>query len=126
MKIQYKAAFIMGLFGLIIVLLLSVGYEHLHLNTVIDKELQSLHKVSNEIAQHLESHIKERVAIATTLSSAPVIKNALLKSNSKFSALSDAERITEINNRNNQWGKRQRISVTPLSGAIWPMPLQSI
>lgn len=110
MKIQYKAAFIMGLFGLIIVLLLSVGYEYLHLNTVINKELQSLHKVSNEIAQHLESHIKERVAIATTLSSAPVIKNALLKSNSKFAALPDDKRITEINNRNNQWGKTTDIS----------------
>ncbi len=103
MKIQYKATFTMTLFGVVILTLLSLGYEKYSHRVVIDKEMEKIEHISEEVALHVESHLEEKTAIAATLSSAPLIKKALLKSNAEFDALSDAERKIEIDSRNQQW-----------------------
>ncbi len=110
MKIQYKAASIMILFGAIIVVLLSLGYYMQNNKIIKRKELNNLKQLSEEVAQHLASRIEEKAAIAATLSSAPLLRDALLKSNSEFAALTDRERKQEIDNRNQQWMKTADIN----------------
>lgn len=103
MKIQHKAALTMTLFGVVIVTMLSLGYDMLSHKIVIDKELNNIKNISNEVALHINAHLKAKAAIATTLSTAPIIKDALLISNSMFSVLPDAKRKQEIDNRNQKW-----------------------
>jgi HAMP domain-containing protein len=110
LKIQYKAASIMTLFGVVIVLLLSWGYDILSHSIAIDKEMKNIKNIAEEVALHVESHLEEKARIAATLSSAPLIKAALLKSNSEFAALPDQKRKQEIDRRNQQWKKTTEIN----------------
>ncbi len=105
MKIQHKASLIMMIFGATLVLLLSVSHEFLSRRTIIAGELINLKNISNEIAQHINSHLKEKANIALTLSSAPLITTTLLESNAEFSALQEPERETIIAERNERWIK---------------------
>ncbi len=110
MKIQYKAAAIMTLFGVVIVLLLSVGYDTMRHSIIIEKEIKNIENISEEVALHLESQLKEKATIARTLSSAPLIKDTLRQSNSEFAALSVTEQKQGINGRNQQWMKTEDIN----------------
>ncbi|MBT3807790.1 MAG: diguanylate cyclase [Desulfobacula sp.] len=110
MKIQYKAASIMTLFGVVIVILLSGGYDVLSHKLVIEKEMKNIKNLSEEVALHVESHLKEKTKIAMTISSAPLIKDALLKSNSEFAEFAGEKRKQEIDSRNRQWMKTADIS----------------
>ena len=93
----------MTLFGVVILILLSLGYAKYGRRIVIDKEVENIKNISEEVALHVESRLKEKAVIAATLSSAPLIKEALLKSNAEFAALPDDERTQEIDRRNQQW-----------------------
>jgi hypothetical protein len=93
----------MTLFGVVIVTLISLGYGIMNNKIVIDKEMKNLQNISEEIALHVGCNLKGKAAIATTLSSAPLIKDALLKSNSEFTLLTADERKLEVDNRNRQW-----------------------
>ncbi len=103
MKIQYKATAIMTLFGVVIVILLSLGYNMQSHTSALDKEKKNINAVSQEIALHVESRLKEKASLAITISSAPIIKDALQKSNSEFARLTAKNRKEEIENRNQQW-----------------------
>ncbi|MCI5141051.1 MAG: PAS domain S-box protein [Candidatus Electrothrix sp. ATG1] len=103
MKIQNKAALIMTLFGTSLVILLSWGYEILNQRTVLESEQEKLINISEQIALHAESHLKEKVALALTLATSPLLKDALLKSNNEFSMFSEAKRKEVIDTRNQLW-----------------------
>lgn len=103
MKIQYKAAAVMTLLGVVIVILISVFYSLYNQKVVVDKELKNLQNISKEVSSHVGSHLKEKAAIALTLSSAPLIRDALLKSNSKLAPLTDTIRKQKIKKQNRQW-----------------------
>ncbi len=92
-------------FGATLVVLLSLSYEVLSRRIIIAGELINLKNISNEIAQHINSHLKEKANIALTLSSAPLITTTLRKSNAEFSALQETERKTIIAERNEHWIK---------------------
>ncbi len=100
----------MTLFGVVIVFLLSWGYDFLSQSIVIDKEMKNIKNIAEEVALHVESHLKEKAKIAATLSSAPLIKATLLKSNSEFAALSDQKRKQKIDRHNQQWKKTTKIN----------------
>jgi len=110
LKIQYKAASIMILFGVIIAILLALGYDKINHRMIIDKEKKNIESISEEVASHVESHLKAKATIAVTLASAPLVRDALLKSNSAFSSLADGTRKKEIENRNEQWKKTSDIN----------------
>ncbi|MDH3347729.1 MAG: PAS domain S-box protein [Desulfobulbaceae bacterium] len=105
MKIQNKASLIMMAFGATLVVLLSVSYELLSHRTIIAGELINLKNISDEIALHINSHLKEKTNISLTLSSSPLIKTTLLKSNTAFSSLQEPERKAIIAERNERWIK---------------------
>jgi PAS domain S-box-containing protein len=110
MRLQYKAAGLMIFIGVSILLLLTIFYSRQNRQVVLQKELQNIQNVSDEIAQHMDSHLKANATIANTLSSAVIIRNALLKSNAEFGVLSKLERKNEIDRRNNQWKETKDIN----------------
>ncbi len=89
--------------GIIILLLLTGVYNELNRRIVLQKELQNIKNVSKELAHHMDSHLKEFATVATTISSTPAIRYALLKSNSEYDTLSTVERKREIDSRNRRW-----------------------
>jgi len=99
----------MFLFGVILVTLLSLGYRKQSQQIILDAELENIEKLSKEVALHFESHLREKSKIAKTLSSSPLIKEALLKSNTTYADLTDAERKQEIENLNQQWKNISKI-----------------
>ncbi|MDM8554254.1 PAS domain-containing protein [Desulfococcaceae bacterium HSG7] len=103
MKIQYKASALMTLLGVVIVILISVFYRLNNQKIAINTELNKLKIISKEVAFHMESHLQEKANIAVTISSAPHIRDALLKSNSKLEPLTDKIRKDEIERQNRQW-----------------------
>jgi len=100
----------MILFGVIVVTLLSLGYDKLSHKMVLDSEMVHIEKLSKEVSQYVESQLEERVTIALTLSTAPLIKETLLKSNSDFAVLTDGERKHDIESLNQQWKKTSDIN----------------
>ncbi len=93
------------LFGAVLVALLSVSYEILNHRTILAGELNNLKEISDEIAQHINSHLKEKTNIALTLSTSPLIKTTLLESNAAFSSLQEPARKAVIAERNECWIK---------------------
>jgi len=103
LKIQYKTALWITLYGVVIVVLLSLGYDNLSHKIVIEKELKNIKSISDQVSLHIESHLKEKATIALTLSSSPTIKQALLKSNLEFASLSEEKRKQNIDSLNKRW-----------------------
>jgi len=103
MKLQYKAVTIMALFGLGALFLLSSMFYIQYSKIVREKNIETNESIAEELAAHLSSHIEEQARIALTLSSAPIIREALLVSNEEFSAFSDEERAQEVDSLNEQW-----------------------
>jgi two-component sensor histidine kinase/HAMP domain-containing protein len=103
MKLQYKAAGMMIIIGVTILLLLTVFYTKQNRQTVLLKELQNIKNTSMEIAGHMDSHLISNATIAKTLSSVPIIYDTLLKSNAEFNPLSETERKHLIDSLNRQW-----------------------
>jgi HAMP domain-containing protein len=102
-KIQYKAAALMTVFGVIIVILLSAGYNLYSHNVLMGSELKNFKNISEEVSLHLDSYLTEKADTTVTLSSAPLIKDTLLKSNSTFEKLPAEKRKQTIDNLNKQW-----------------------
>ncbi len=103
MKIQYKAAIIMTVFGAVIIILLSVGYGQHSYRIAIANEFQNIYNLSEEVALKINSHLREKTSIGKTLSSAPIIRDALLKSNSEFNLLPNEDRKQVIEQLNQRW-----------------------
>ncbi|MCI5144882.1 MAG: HAMP domain-containing protein [Candidatus Electrothrix sp. AR3] len=112
----------MILFGASLVVLLSSGYDLLSHHIVIDRELNNIKNLSEEVAFHLDSHLKEKTKIALTLSSAPLIKAALVQSNAEFAQLEPKERAQELTHRNQHWQQTENIN-TPLIQAYLKNPV---
>ncbi len=91
------------MFSIVIVVLLSLSYNILSRKTILDQELQNLENLSNEIALHLNSHLEKQALVGITLSSAPLIQQALLDSNAKFAAQTDQQRKQNIDELNQKW-----------------------
>ncbi|MCI5221431.1 MAG: PAS domain S-box protein [Candidatus Electrothrix sp. AR4] len=110
MKIQNKASAVMMVFGASLLVLLSLSYEMLSRRKVIERELINLRNISDELAQHIDSHLKEKAAIALTLSTSPLLRDTLLKSNAAFAGLQELERREEINSLDRRWQQTTDVS----------------
>lgn len=100
MKIQYKAAIVMILFGALIVFFLSAVFNRQNRSIAISNELNNAQNLAEEIALHLESRFHETISVALTMTTPPAIKDALRRSNSTFSSLNNDQRNIEINSLN--------------------------
>jgi len=101
LKKKYTLATIV--LGSIIVILFSVFYGLLNYRYLVRKEIQTAKESSELLADSLDTYIDEMINTALTMSSAPIIQQALLESNGYFEEISDDKRIDEIEYLNSQW-----------------------
>lgn len=95
----------MSLSGVVLVVLLSVWFDFHSHKLTMEKALNNLRDISEEVALHIDSNLEEKANIALTISSGPLIKDALLQSNSDFAALPDKKRKQKIDSLNQRWMK---------------------
>ncbi|MDM8535249.1 ATP-binding protein [Desulfobacterales bacterium HSG17] len=110
MKIQYKVSLIIFAIGIITLLVISgfyYGYTH---RISITENLKKLETLSEETAKHIQTHLEEKSTTAITLSSAPVIRQALKQSNKDFAAFPDDTRKQKIDKLNQKWMNTKNIN----------------
>jgi len=110
LKIQYKVAGIISLFGITVVCLLSFVFNVQTHHTTLKSELNYLKNVSVEVASLIESHIDKRLSVALTISSTPLIKDTLQSSNSELSSLPSGKRKQIINSLNQRWTNTRNVT----------------
>jgi len=101
LKKKYTLATIV--LGSTVVILFSFFYGLLNYRYLVKKEIQTVKESSVLLADSLDVYIDEMVNTSLTLSSAPIMQQALLESNGYFEELADDKRIDEIENLNNKW-----------------------
>jgi two-component sensor histidine kinase/HAMP domain-containing protein len=110
MKIQTKAAIMMTSVGISILLFITIIYTNLNKRNLLDERLYTIESISIEIAQHLNSLLEANVAISRTLSTAPILRSALMESNAEYASLSIGERDRKIDELNKIWVGTEDIS----------------
>lgn len=105
MKLQYKIALIIFGFGTIFLVgVESISYLYNRSHHILELNAHLLES-ARERAEHIEITMKNKAGVALALSNAPVIKEALSRSNSSFENMSDDDRDKEIKKLNDRWMK---------------------
>ena len=100
MRLKYKAALNMFLFGVFFIISVAIAYHYYFQRLTLVNAHHSTQKLADEVARHIESHLEERAKIASTMVSAPLILQALTASNEQLAVLSEGERIEKIASKN--------------------------
>jgi len=103
MKLKYKAALNMFIFGSFFIISVAFAYHYYYQGFTLKNAHRNTQHLADDAARHIEFHLEERVKIATILASAPILLQALAESNDKFAALSDGERKEKIVLLNKRW-----------------------
>ena len=103
MNIQNRAFIIIGFFGTSVMLILGSILYFQNNRLITEKRIEVLEGIARELSNSIKSNLLEQAQIAITLSSAPVIRDALLISNSNYELFSEEEQNLEIDSLNEQW-----------------------
>ena len=102
-KIGNRLGISLFLFGGLVLVVISMVYQSISRSMVEEVTLGRLQSVAQQIASHIDSHLQEQVAIATTLVQDTVLQQALISSNAHYTQLSAERRQHEIAGLNAQW-----------------------
>ncbi len=80
-----------------------VVFYKLNYNGILNYQLKNSKFITEKISKDIDQHLIEKVKKTKTISSAPVITNALLKSNKYYQSLPKRKRDEEILQKNNKW-----------------------
>ncbi len=105
MKFAFKLTLGIFLTGTLALGLVSCALYMYNRDLVIISQLDYTKSIAHEISQDIEQLLIEKAKKALTITITPLIKNALVESNSKFSALSEANRKELINRLDSDWRK---------------------
>lgn len=103
MRLHNKLSISIALLGLVVILLMNIGVR-IYSSSVLSQS-DKLDKVLlvEELANHMESHITEKSLVALTISSVPLIKEGLRRSNAQYDALSPEQQKNNIDSLNKKW-----------------------
>ncbi len=93
----------MVLIGFLIIISISLFYNYYFQQFAIEKDMKSIINISKSFSIDINNDFKKIADNIITISSAPVLKEYLLKSNSYYSQLPDSKRKERINLLNNKW-----------------------
>ena len=110
MKIQNKLTGIIFLFGIMVLICLSVSYYYESRSTIIEESMNSALETANQASHYLEQLLKEKAKIAIAISNAPVLSEALMKSNAEFFSLTETKRKEKISAQNKRWVESKDIT----------------
>ncbi len=103
MKIQYKLSLTMILLSLVLLIVIAGGFDYLNHHSVFRQTLLSNEQIAQNVAHHVEFHLESSIDTSLTLSSSPIIHQALVKSNSEFDQIGDSKRQEKIAALNKKW-----------------------
>lgn len=103
MKLQNKSTLSFFLVVITFLVIISASHYFRSRNFTITKTLQSAHEIVDEFAHHIEEHLEKDAHETFTLSSAPIIKQSLVRSNAEFSLLTEEQRVKKIADLNEKW-----------------------
>ncbi len=103
MKLQYKLSSIIFVFGIIILVLLSLAYYFYMRSATIDDLHFQVQKGALERAEHVEVLLREKIARVEVFADIPLLKKTLMESNAEFKGLERAKREILIKELNERW-----------------------
>lgn len=109
MKLQYKLTGMMVIPGISILVPLALLSNHLSYHTAIVQEMKSMEDTVRERVVGMEMTLRNNAEIAETLSSAPVLRQALIDSNHEYESLPEGTRKNYIAGLNRRWMKTENI-----------------
>jgi len=89
--------------SILILMIAIICFYKLNYNNVLDYELEESKIFAEKISKDINQHIIEKVEKVKIITTAPVITNALSKSNKYYQSLSKKKRDEEIQQKNNKW-----------------------
>jgi len=89
--------------SILILMIAMVVFYKLNYNSVLNYELEESNIFAEKISRGINQHIIEKVEKVKIITTAPVITNALSKSNKYYQSLSKKKRDEEILQKNNKW-----------------------
>ena len=89
--------------SILILMIAIVVFYKLNFNSVLNHQLEDSKFIAEKISTGIDQHLIEKVKKAKTIAAAPVITNALFKSNKYYQSLSKKRRDEEILQKNNKW-----------------------
>ncbi len=109
MNIKYKIMFMAMFLGIAVLSIASIFYSSLSYSKVEEDVKLSFLKHAIDNASNVKDKLNEKLSIAKTISTAPILIKQLEKSNTYYNSLSKKEQKIKIENLNNRW-KKERTS----------------
>ncbi len=103
MRLQHKSAFIIFVFGIVFVVAASAVYYFYSINLFSKTRKKDLRNIVIERSRNIDRFLQEKVKTAVTMTTAPVLIDTLLESNSWFELMTGDERKAEIARLNARW-----------------------
>ncbi len=110
MKLKYKSGLIFTIFGFVTLIIMAISYDFIIEKIVIKNQNNSTSAIADEVALHMQSHLIEEIKISTTITSAPIIQDFLIKSNKDFNILTGGVREIKISQLNEKWKNSKDIN----------------
>ena len=89
--------------SIFILMIAMVVFYKLNYNSFLNYELDETKVMAEKISRDIDQHLIEKVKKTKTIVAAPVITEALCKSNEHYKSLSNKKRDEEILQKNNKW-----------------------
>jgi len=89
--------------SVVILIIAMVVFYKLNYNSFLNYELDETKVMAEKISRDIDQHLIEKVKKTKTIVAAPVITEALCKSNEHYKSLSNKKRDEEILQKNNKW-----------------------
>jgi len=118
MKLRSKIATVMTILGISIILLTSIFYFYWSQHLLIEEEMDTISDITISATHEIDTHFSEITNTVLTLSSTPLISEALLESNQDYAMLSENEREEEINSLSKQWTETTDLNSDFLQGYL--------
>ncbi|MFC1744605.1 HAMP domain-containing protein [Candidatus Riflebacteria bacterium] len=103
MKLQYKAALIIFVFGLVVLGTILIIFKYYSYQVAESESRKNLEELAETVAGNLQTHLSEKVSVTRTLAHSPIIITTLLKNNENFAAMTEDERKAKIATLNKRW-----------------------
>ena len=110
MKIQNKLTWVIFIFGALVLICLSVSYYYKSRSAIMKESMDSALETANQASHYLEQLLKEKAKTAIAISNAPVLSEALVKSNAEFFSLTETKRKEKISAQNKRWMESKDIT----------------
>ena len=108
LKSKFFSIFIIFILCTLLPIILYFNYQSEKASITLEKE--NLTKITKNFSTFINDDINNKINLAFTMISSPIVKQHILRSNKEFSKLTTENRKHKINLLNNKWKKTENIN----------------